>query len=257
MNTKNTPKNPGSHPMFSFEGQSLRVVCINTKPWFIAADACRILDLGWDKTNNLYAPSRVLKHMDADERGSNQIASTGQTLLTISESGLYKLIMRSDKPAARRFQNWVTRDVLPALRKDGMYVMGEEKVKTGEMSLEEMTLKVLEGLKAKTERLEVECAHKDAIITEHLLNIPIQVWQGLNECYLTNSENKTLAARACKLALEGGFPLTKEPRMIFNPRTGEKIKTWVNVYPKHILDQAAKEMGLKVVAKFDLVVKVA
>lgn len=46
----------------------------------------------------------------------------------VSESGLYKLIMRSDKPAARAFQDWVTRDVLPAIRKDGMYVMGEEKV---------------------------------------------------------------------------------------------------------------------------------
>lgn len=46
----------------------------------------------------------------------------------ISESGLYKLVMRSDKPAAREFQDWVTRTVLPAIRKDGMYVMGEENV---------------------------------------------------------------------------------------------------------------------------------
>ncbi len=42
--------------------------------------------------------------------------------------------MRSDKPEAREFQDWVTRKVLPAIRKDGMYVAGEEKVKTGEMS---------------------------------------------------------------------------------------------------------------------------
>lgn len=39
--------------------------------------------------------------------------------------------MRSDKPEAREFQDWVTREVLPAIRKDGMYVVGEEKVKTG------------------------------------------------------------------------------------------------------------------------------
>ncbi|WP_418314504.1 Bro-N domain-containing protein [Roseomonas gilardii] len=55
----------------------------------------------------------------------------GQGLALISESGLYKLIMRSDKPQARAFQDWVTRDVLPAIRKDGMYVMGEEKVRSG------------------------------------------------------------------------------------------------------------------------------
>lgn len=42
--------------------------------------------------------------------------------------------MRSDKPAAHKFQDWVTREVLPAIRKDGMYVMGEELLRTGEMS---------------------------------------------------------------------------------------------------------------------------
>jgi prophage antirepressor-like protein len=52
----------------------------------------------------------------------------------------------------------VTRDVLPAIRKDGMYVMGEEKTRTGEMSLEEMTLKVLTGLQGKLARMAAELA---------------------------------------------------------------------------------------------------
>lgn len=47
--------------------------------------------------------------------------------IIVSESGLYKLIMRSDKPEAKAFQDWVTRDVLPAIRKDGGYIMDEEK----------------------------------------------------------------------------------------------------------------------------------
>lgn len=51
-------------------------------------------------------------------------------LILASESGLYKLIIRSNKPEARPFQDWATRDVLPAIRKDGAYVMGEEKVAT-------------------------------------------------------------------------------------------------------------------------------
>jgi prophage antirepressor-like protein len=46
----------------------------------------------------------------------------------ISESGLYKLVLRSDKPEAKAFQDWVTRTVLPAVRKDGAYVAGEEKL---------------------------------------------------------------------------------------------------------------------------------
>jgi len=52
----------------------------------------------------------------------------------VSESGLYKITMRSDKPEARAFQDWVTRVVLPAICKDGGYVMGEEKLATGKFT---------------------------------------------------------------------------------------------------------------------------
>ena len=51
-------------------------------------------------------------------------------MLTISESGLYKLIMRSRKPQARKFQDWVTREVLPAIRKTGGYLLNEEARET-------------------------------------------------------------------------------------------------------------------------------
>ena len=43
----------------------------------------------------------------------------GKPMVLISESGLYKLVMRSGKPEAKKFQDWVTRDVLPVIRKDG------------------------------------------------------------------------------------------------------------------------------------------
>lgn len=138
------PANPGCHPLFKFEGKSVRVVMIEDKPWFVLVDVCSCLGMN---PNNTTSYSR---HIGEDER---QIVrkdtliscqgTRGYPFMTIiSESGLYKIIMRSDKPAAKRFQDWVTREVLPALRKDGMYVMGEEKVRTGEMSLEEVTLKV-------------------------------------------------------------------------------------------------------------------
>ncbi len=50
----------------------------------------------------------------------------GVNLTLLSESGLYQLVIRSDKPLARPFQDWVAREVLPAIRKDGAYIMGEE-----------------------------------------------------------------------------------------------------------------------------------
>lgn len=62
----------------------------------------------------------------------------GRNVALLSESGLYKLVLRSDKADAKPFQDWVTRDVLPAIRKDGGYILGEEKVATGEMSEDEL-----------------------------------------------------------------------------------------------------------------------
>lgn len=76
--------------------------------------------------------------------------------LWIPESDVYRLVMRSNKPDAKLFQDWVVETVLPYLRKDGMYVVGEEKVVTGEMTMEEMELRVYEHLKAKVDRLKEE-----------------------------------------------------------------------------------------------------
>jgi len=190
-------QHPNTNPMFSFEGHDVRVVSIynyhtkSTDPWFILVDVCKAMgvhlrtsrgqiEVNTSNVKAILRPDEITPCPTGGMRGPH--APYG-----ISESGLYRLIMRSDKPAARRFQDWVTREVLPALRKDGMYVMGEEKVKTGEMSLEEMTLRVVEGLKAKTERLEVECENQRKIIEDHLLFVTVQEWQGQRATLLPDS----------------------------------------------------------------------
>ncbi len=71
----------------------------------------------------------------------------------INEFDIYQLVMRSNKPDAEKFQDWVCEEVLPKIRQDGMYIAGEEKVESGEMSIEEMTLKVHEYLQNKVNRL--------------------------------------------------------------------------------------------------------
>jgi len=175
--------------MFNFEGHDVRVVYRNDQPWFVTADVCLCLGLapsisvkngaGYAK----YTP-HIMK-LDADEKkvlrgvGSSELPTHkwATAVSVISESGLYKLIMRSDKPAAKRFQNWVTREVLPALRKDGMYVMGEEKVKTGEMSEDEFVLKAMTMLQGKVSRLSTELDHAKAIIKDNLLFVTVQEWQ--------------------------------------------------------------------------------
>ncbi len=117
-------------------------------PWFVAADVCKILGL----TNTTVA----LHHLAPAEKTKADLGMRGQWPNLISESGLYKLVMRSDKPEARQFQDWVTRDVLPAIRKDGAYIMGEEKVASGEMDEDEFVLKAISILQRKVERITAE-----------------------------------------------------------------------------------------------------
>jgi prophage antirepressor-like protein len=109
---------------FNLNTATVRVVTMNDQPWFVAADISRCLGWSAGTLGNNFA------NLAADEKGVEVIDTPGgpQRLRLVAESGLYKLIMRSDKHETRAFQDWVTRDVLPAIRKDGMYVAGEEKV---------------------------------------------------------------------------------------------------------------------------------
>lgn len=70
---------------------------------------------------------QVSDRLDADEKGVGQIDTLGgsQTMNIINESGLYNVILRSDKPEAKPFRKWVTSEVLPTIRKHGAYMTPE------------------------------------------------------------------------------------------------------------------------------------
>jgi len=140
---------------FDFNTNSISVVEIGGEPWFVAVDIYRVLGLN----------RSVIRRLDSDEvtllRREQLGLTPGRDAAVISESGLYKLIMRSDKPEARSFQDWVTRVVLPAIRKDGGYIAGEERVATGEMGEEELIARALVVAQRKIERLSAENAGKE------------------------------------------------------------------------------------------------
>ena len=118
------------------------------EPWFVAKDVAQVL--GFTNTND------ATKHLDDEEKQVFQIKAPisrgNPNAVIINESGLYSLILRSRKPQAKAFKKWVTGTVLPAIRKDGMYVMGEEKVAKGELEETEFVLKAIQMLSAKVER---------------------------------------------------------------------------------------------------------
>jgi prophage antirepressor-like protein len=101
---------------------TIRVVTLDGNPWFVAKDTTDVL--GLLNVNNACRPLNEDEKRTVTRTTNRELFSLGRgssRLILISESGLYKLIMRSDKPEARTFQDWVTREVLPAIRKDGGY----------------------------------------------------------------------------------------------------------------------------------------
>lgn len=101
---------------------SVRSLMVNGEPYFVGKDIAEILG---------YSNSRkaLLDHVDEDDKtdGVTIRDSIGreQTPVLINESGLYSLILRSQLPSAKRFKRWVTSEVLPAIRKHGVFVMDD------------------------------------------------------------------------------------------------------------------------------------
>ena len=105
---------------FNFEGSEVRTITGECgEPWFIATDIANILDyrMASDMTRNL----------DEDEKATHSVQTNGgkQKLNIINESGLYAAILKSRKPEAKAFRKWITSEVLPSIRKRGMFSLSD------------------------------------------------------------------------------------------------------------------------------------
>lgn len=153
--------NPGvednSVQTFDFNGLTLRALLVDGEPWFVLADLVKALGL----TNTSVVANRLR------EKGVSKtytLTAGGRQLTTIIDEGnLYRVIMRSNSPAAEPFESWVTDEVLPAIRRTGAY----EKPKTEE----EKVLEVFELLRAQAEesRRELEVARPKAEVYDKIL----------------------------------------------------------------------------------------
>ena len=117
---------------------NVRAVDRGGQPWFVAKDVCDCLDI---RTND------AANSLDEDEKGYESIVSLGgaQQTLIISEPGLYSLILRSRKPDAKAFKRWLVHEVIPSIRRHGVYATPQ----TDEAMLNdpETTIKILTALK--------------------------------------------------------------------------------------------------------------
>lgn len=105
---------------FDFDGSGIRTLAIDEEPYFVGKDVAQVL--GYSNPRDAIA-----KHVDAEDKGVAKCDTLGgqQNQTVINESGLYSLILGSKLPEAKRFKRWVTSEVLPSLRRNGMYAMDE------------------------------------------------------------------------------------------------------------------------------------
>lgn len=102
---------------FTFKTKSVRTVILDGEPWFVASDVAAVL--GYRDAHN--AGRQLAEH----QRGTHLVSTPkggSQKVVIINESGLYRLVLRSRKPEAEAFSDWVTGEVLPSIRKTGSYV---------------------------------------------------------------------------------------------------------------------------------------
>ncbi|ALA12307.1 phage antirepressor [Paenibacillus larvae] len=105
--------------VFNFTGKDVRVIMKDGQPWWLAKDICSVLDHS--------DVSMAVKRLDEDEKLTQTLFVSGQNrnVWFVNEPGLYSLILTSRKPEAKQFKRWVTHEVLPAIRKTGMYATDE------------------------------------------------------------------------------------------------------------------------------------
>ena len=100
---------------WTFGETEVRTIERDGEPWWVLKDVCAVLEI----KNHKDAATRL----EDDEKGVASIDTLGgtQNMTIINESGLYSVILRSDKPQAKPFRKWVTAEVLPSIRKNGCY----------------------------------------------------------------------------------------------------------------------------------------
>lgn len=162
----------------------VRTIIQNEELWFIAKDVC--LALEYSESN----VSSVVNRLDDEQKTTLTLTTSGNyttNLLCVNEDGLYDIVMGATrKPKAKPFRRWITKEVIPALRKDGMYVNGEENVKSEEDLIKSVEEKLEQKILRKfgkgirrdltdtiEENWQIRNRNQFATYTDQLINIPV------------------------------------------------------------------------------------
>lgn len=137
----------------------VRTITIDKEPWFVAADVCKALEI--------VNPTQALSRLDEDEKNTlclNEGITAGNPNFNIvNEAGLYTLVLGSRKPEAKAFKRWITHDVIPAIRRHGMYAI-DDIIANPDLGI--AALQALKDEREKHKRLESTVAVQSQQLAE-------------------------------------------------------------------------------------------
>ncbi|HDV0599457.1 TPA: phage antirepressor KilAC domain-containing protein [Acinetobacter baumannii] len=220
--------------VFNFNQNEVRtIVKKDGEIWFVLSDVCNVLEIG----NVSMAASRL----DAEEITLSTIEGSHRPTNLVNESGLYSLVLTSRKPEAKQFKKWVTSDVLPSIRKNGGYIVGQE-VDSPELlmakalqvanNILESKTKELEAAKSKVELLEPKAqaletiANTDGTYTIRECAKTINIGERklisllIDKKWIYREEHGRLQPYSTKR--EAGIFINRPSPVIINKNTGEE-----------------------------------
>lgn len=151
---------------FNQTNQDIRTITNdNGEIWFVAKDVCNILEL-----NDV---NKALLKLDDDEKLTRKLFVSGQNreLWLVNESGLYTLVIRSNKPEAKKFRKWITSEVIPSIRKKGFYSVNDNQSDNDLM--DEITKKVMDAKKQYGFTKREQRVFAAGLYKKHNLTIPL------------------------------------------------------------------------------------
>jgi prophage antirepressor-like protein len=200
---------------FQFETKEIRVIMRDGEPWWALRDVCNTLEI----VNASDAAGRL----EDDEKGVVLTDTPGgaQKITVVSEPGLYRLIMRSDKPVAKRFQRWVFHEVLPEIRKTGSYSVAKEKLPTNFDAIRAL----VDAAEAHETRLKkVEGAIENLGAHEDFKSI--KAYAAIVGRKISTRESGDLGRAATAVSKQDGYKIGKQPDESFG---------FVNTYHRDVL----------------------
>ena len=151
--------------IFNYNGNEVRTVQKDGEPWWVLRDVCAVLEMDTSQVG------KVANRLEEDERKLTTVTDSlgrQQSTYIINESGLYNVILRSDKPEAKPFRKWVTSEVLPSIRKHGAYMT--EQVLEQALASPDFLIKLATQLKEeKDKNKELEVKNSQLVVDKQIM----------------------------------------------------------------------------------------